>query len=580
MAKIEVGVHEGIPMMPNFRSAGAPTQPKAKVTPESRDLCMDLLSKHPDYDEYKWSWDKLRLIMEGSDAMKEWDIGFSKGKPCKESFLIRPPAQTDPEYAFYVWNGRFFNAFSHTIEVLMGFFFYRDPKVDAPVEMQPILDNIDRRGSTFLDFAKKVAREILHVGRCGVLVDYPRMPSDRVLSAADVKKLGMRPFLRFYKAEDIYNWEFTIINNVRTLSRVVLRETVGNYAWDQTALMRVIELEPQNIDEFGVPADWVYRSTLYQLSKTKETMFMKKQDKNVEFTSANMLDTATPSKADGSFFNTLPFLFGGLTGDQTETQRPPLLDIANLNIDHYRKCADISSALFHCAHPTAIFCGFTFENGQAVRLGAHQGITTKDPAAHASYLELNGQSITEIRKECEAIMMELASAGAKVMVSANAGSNQTAETSRIQASGETSVMNTLSSTLSQFFTQLLTMQAQWLDTTSNGIAVNMNREFLPYKMDSQDVIALVNAVENNVMPLPDVLEALKNGGVVSATRTLADYLKDLEVQREAADARTAANAASAAAAKPAAKPTKPAAQAAVSPSVDDENRKTGPTVNA
>ena len=58
----------------------------------------------------------------------------------------------------------------------------------------------------------------------------------------------------------------------------------------------------------------------------------------------------------------------------------------------------------------------------------------------------------------------------------------------------------------------------------------------------------------------------------------ASVARDLEAQREAADARTAANAA--AAAKPAAAPAKPAAQADVSPSVDDENRKTGPTVNA
>lgn len=518
-----------IPSVINLRSIGSPRTSNNKATRESRDLCVDLQETCVEYDEYRWTWDKLRLIAEGSDALKEWDVEHSLGKPDKYAFLIRPPAQELDEYKFYVYNTRFFNAFERTVEVLIGFFFYRDPKVNIPSSMQPIMDNIDRRGSTFLDFAKKTAYEILRVGRCGVLVDYPRVVTERALTKADAKKLGLRPFLRFYKTEDIMNWEFTIIDNVRTLSRVVLRELVGPYAWTQTALVRVLELVPEDADEFGVPTAWHYQSSLFQLEKTKETFFMKRTGDM--FNSAELLDQASPTKADGSFFTEIPFRFAGLTCDQTEVQRPPLLDIANLNIDHYRKSADISSALFHCAHPTPIFCGFTFDNNQTVRLGARQGITTKDPAAHASYLELNGQSITEIRKERDSIMMELSSAGAKIMINASAGSNQTAETSRIQASGDTAIMNTLSSTLSQFFTQLLTIMGQWLQEAA-AITVNMNREFLPYKMESQDILALVNAVMNDVIPMSDVLEALKNGGMVSPTRDLTAYVAELTAAKE------------------------------------------------
>jgi len=498
----------------NFKSLGAKEMAKGVDKDEYTEL--SLIEKHEDYDALTWSWKKIRLICAGNDAVKNWDISTTNGASGLTTFLLRPPGQKDDEYQFYVYNTRFFNASSRTLDVLLGLFFYRDPMVYAPEGMTETLANVDMLGSSLVDFAKKVSREIMSVGRCGVLVDYPRVPDGEGLTMLAMDKKKIRPFLTFYYAEDIYNWEFTIINNVRSVTRVTLRE---NHVDD--ALIRVLDLVPSEFDEWGIPGKWSYRSRLFELGRTDETRYFRKQQ-GKRYT---LLDTVTPTLADGSTFDYIPFDFAGLTYDQAEVQRPPLLDIVDLNIDHYRKSADISSALFHCAHPTPIFAGFSFDKGEVVRLGSKQGISSSNPDAHASYLELNGQSITEIRKERDVVTTELASLGARLL-SQGGDSNQTAETSRIKASGDTAVMNILASTMGQLMTRLLTIMALWKGETGT-IGVDMNKEFMPYRMGSQDVLALINGVMNNTIPIQDALEAFKNGGLIAPSRELDDYLADL-----------------------------------------------------
>lgn len=510
----------GIRSVTNMFSRGSEklvdSQRKGQV---SRDVAEALMNKHEDYNAMKWSWRKIRLLTAGQDAVKTHDIETTHGAPSLQTFLLKPPGQQDDQYKFYVLNTRYWNVTSRTLDVLTGLFFYRDPKVDIPETLKPIISNMDMRGSSFLDMAKKVAREVLAVGRCGILVDYPRVYDPDGVTLKTMRERNIRPFVSFYYAEDIYDWGFTIIKNVLTLTYVVLADD-----HDKETRVRVLELVPDEfvVNELGEiteePATWKYQTTLYEVKNTKETRFTRGSGVRV-------LDQVCPTLPDGSFLTEIPFRFAGLTYDQANIQRPPMLDVADLSIDHYRKSADISSALFHCAHPTPVFCGFNFQNGQQVQLGAQQGITTSNAEAHASYLELNGQSINEIRKERDVITNELASTGARLLTNSS-DSNVTAETSRIKASGDTAVMNILASTLGQLLSEVLAITAAWIGE-SGHISVDMNKEFMPYKMDSQDVIALVNAVQANILPIDDFVEALKNGGTLPSNRLLEDYLKDL-----------------------------------------------------
>ena len=57
-----------------------------------------------------------------------------------------------------------------------------------------------------------------------------------------------------------FNWEFSVINNVRVLTRVLLDETYDNEEFSDTARTVIRELLLEYSEEHG---DWIYRNTLY-----------------------------------------------------------------------------------------------------------------------------------------------------------------------------------------------------------------------------------------------------------------------------------------------------------------------------
>lgn len=488
---------------------------------------MDALNReHEDYKAMSWRWRKMRILLAGEDAVKTWDISHTKGEPSLQTFILKPPGQAFEHYRYSVYSSRFLNLTARTADVLSGFLFYRSPVIDVPPEMESLLQNIDMMGTPLEEFAKTIAKEAISIGRGGILADYPDVPDGVTYTRGDAQAAGLRPFLKYYYAEQIYNWEYSVINNVRVLTKVFIDESFNDPLKDPVRdIVRILELEPT---EEG----WQYRNTLVIQGEAEEhargdirarSVFGKKARR-----SGQVARTAVPLDDNGNTFREIPFQFVAPQYDQQNIEKAPLSDVADLNIEHYRKSVEISSALFHCAHPTPIFCGFQFSKGQEVLLGSRQGISSQDPNAHASYLELNGQSITEIRKERDAVLVEAASLGARIGASANKSQNETAEAARIKSSGDTSVLYTLTSSLDQIFQKVLTIMTQWTQNVPDTIKVAFNREYMPYKLEGNDINALVGAVKAKILSYEDFLDIMKTGGMIKQSRNLQEYLASLK----------------------------------------------------
>lgn len=498
---------------------------------------MDSLRKeHADYKAMSWRWKKMRILLAGEDAVKTWDIQHTRGGPSLQTFILCPPGQEKAHYDFSVYSARFLNLTARTSDVLTGFLFYRPPFIAVPSDMDSMLNNIDLSGTPIEEFAKNVAKEAITLGRGAILVDYPDVSDGQVYTKKMAADNSVRPFVKYYYAEQIFNWEFSVINNVRVLTRVLLDETYDNEEFSDTARTVIRELLLEYSEEHG---DWIYRNTLYVEGANAEFI---RGDIRARLTGGRKAKegtvqrTSVPILANGKPLNTLPFQFVAPQYDQVNILKGPLSDVADLNVEHYRKSVEISSALFHCAHPTPIFCGFTFTKGQDVLLGSRQGISTPNESAHASYLELNGQSITEIRKERDAVLIEAASMGARIGASSSKSQNETAEAARLKSSGETSVLYTLTSSLDQIFLKVLGIMAMWMDSDPKEVTVAFNREYMPYRLEGNDINALVNAMKEGTLSYEDFLDILKTGGVMRQSRTLKEYLEGI---KETAEARKA-----------------------------------------
>ena len=71
----------------------------------------------------------------------------------------------------------------------------------------------------------------------------------------------------------------------------------------------------------------------------------------------NHLRTVTPLDAKGMPFNEILFQFVGAENNSPDIDFPPLYDLAELNIGHYRNSADYEETSFIAGQPTPVVSG-------------------------------------------------------------------------------------------------------------------------------------------------------------------------------------------------------------------------------
>jgi hypothetical protein len=130
--------------------------------------------------------------------------------------------EKEEDYTARVLMTPWFGATWRTIIALRGMMFRHAPIVEVPAAMEPLLENIDNAGTSFVSFLQNLALEDLIVGRAGVLVDYPSV--DEGLTVADAQLMETRPYFCFYAAEAILDWKYRTINGRRVVVMVRLLE--------------------------------------------------------------------------------------------------------------------------------------------------------------------------------------------------------------------------------------------------------------------------------------------------------------------------------------------------------------------
>lgn len=490
--------------------------------------------RHQDYIMMEWLWKKMRLLLSGSEVVKTWDISIMKGKPDLRTFLLKPADEPDEQYAFFVYSARYSDFVSRSRDILDGLLFYRDPLVKVPGALKAYLSNIDMNGTSLVEFAKNIAGEILTINRGGLYVDYPTVPEG--LTQKQAIERGARPFMKFETAERVFYWEYHVIDNMRVLTRVDIAEETDD-DWDKMNWHLIRSLTLERNPETGA---WEYWNTLYEVQWSKELerpkgfmpqfkLFHQLGSSGKEGSGylGTVYSRVCPRKQNEEPFSRIPFWFTSLVYDQLHVDKAVLNAVADANIAHYRISADIQSALFHCAHPTPVFCGFDFTGKDKVLLGSLQGITSNKENARAYYLELTGQSIAELRKERDSIVSDLAALGARSLSVANASSQTAATTTEINSSGDTAVLNTLAGTMDSILTAALKVMAEFQGEDPEQVSLDMNRDFMPSKLASNEIAVLLNAVLQKALPIEDFIEILTSSGTMRQSITTDEVIKRL-----------------------------------------------------
>lgn len=447
-------------------------------------------TQHPEYTAALDKWKRCEDANEGQDAVH--DAGTL--------YLPKLKDQTPDDYAAYKGRATFYNATRRTVVGLMGMLFRKPSQIEAPENIKAMFDDVTLGGTPLQIFAQEIVEDNLVVGRVGILVDHPRTNSDgRPITLAAAQQMGLRPSLAKYNASAIINWKTTRINNREVLSLVVLKESAGvpvdEFGEQQEVRYRVLDLVP-------IENRVAYRVRVFSIDE---------KDQDV------LREEFFPLKK-GAPLDAIPFFFINVDDLTTAVDDPPLIDLVNVNLSHYRGTADYEHGCHFTGLPTPVVSGYTPETkGEKFYIGSTTAWVFPDPNAKASYLEFTGQGLATLEKNLERKESQMAILGAR-MLEVQKRAAEASETAAIHRTGENSILSGIAQSISLGLTKALQTFADWAGAGSI-VSYELNRDFLPTPMDAQTLTALVAGWQNGAYSYDTLFENLQRGEIIAADNT-------------------------------------------------------------
>jgi hypothetical protein len=194
------------------------------------------------------------------------------------------------------------------------------------------------------------------------------------------------------------------------------------------------------------------------------------------------------------------------------TSLPPLLDIANLNITHYQRQADLIHALHIAAMPTLVLEGWDDTTGSST-MGVNYAIAMQ-PGNKAYYVQADATSFDAQMNELESLASQMSTLGVTKLFGQKFVA-ESAEAKRIDQAQSNSVLSILSQELESCLNQAFAFAARYVGMEPPTIIVD--RDFDYYRLIGQDVSVLAQLNEMGKISDSMLLEILRRGEILPDT---------------------------------------------------------------
>jgi len=306
---------------------------------------------------------------------------------------------------------------------------------------------------------------MVRYGHVGVLVDAP----------AD----GGRPYWVTYTPRQILGWRAEQQEGRQVLTQLRLAEmvTVPDGEYGEKAVEQIRVLTPGE----------------FQLHQ--------KQD-NGEF---EIIDEGRTSLSE------IPFSVAYAQRHGFMESRPPLEDIAELNLKAYQIQSDLDNQLHISAVPMLAFYGFP---SAAEEVSAGPGEAIAFPAeGRAEYIEPAGRSFDYQFKRLEQLAAQINELGLSAVLGQKL-SAETAEAKRIDRSQGDSTMMVIAQNVQDMIDNCLQFHAQYIGSNTAPGSSYVNRDFLGTRLEPQEIQSLLQLYTAGTITQETLLRELAEGDVL------------------------------------------------------------------
>jgi hypothetical protein len=201
---------------------------------------------------------------------------------------------------------------------------------------------------------------------------------------------------------------------------------------------------------------------------------------------------------------------------------PPLLDIANLNLTHYQRQADLIHALHIAAMPTLVLEGWDDTTGTAT-MGVNYAIAMQ-PGNKAYYVQADATSFNAQMEELKSLEGQMSSLGVTKLFGQKFVA-ESAEAKRIDQAQSNSVLSIISQELESALNQAFAFASRYVGIEPP--TVRIDRDFDYYRLIGQDVSVIAQLNENGKISNETMLEILRRGEILPDNLDISDELERL-----------------------------------------------------
>ena len=437
--------------------------------------------------------------LKGWEIMKAVTLGTEYLRDNSEAFLPLEPREDYTAYLARV-NRAVFSPYTQRLVRAATGLILRKPitLIGDPYWTDVFAKDVDGCGSDLDEYARRNIICALTYGHSHTLVDFPAPTGAK--SLAEERSLNRRPYWIEVDPTNIYGWRLNREVNYGDLVQVRIAEKAvvpdgefGEKVYDQ---VRVIE-----------PGKYrIFRQTeSEQMLDGIETGYSGRFE-----APANSKDYELVESGDYSL-GEIPLVTVYTGKTDTLTSKPPLLDIAYLNLAHFQRQADLIHSLHVASQPMLVLEGWD-DQTKDMAISVNYAMATQ-PGNKVYYVEPASSAFEAQSAEIQELQQQMATLGISTL-SQQKFVAESADARRLDRVDTNSMLSMVSLELEQKLQKAFNLSAQYLQLEPPEIKIS--RDFDIERLIGQDITALTSLFDQKVIDREEFRQILVQGEVLPA----------------------------------------------------------------
>jgi hypothetical protein len=432
-------------------------------------------------------WEPIRACLEGTAYLRA----------NSHRYLPQQPRELDDAYKGRVSRSVFSPYFGRLARTAVGLILRKPIHLEGGDETfwEEWRLDCDRQGTDLDEFVRNQLFLSVAYGHSSWLVDFPDAREIRTLK--DQFEADLKPYFVQVDPWSVIGWRQDPRKDAGKLQQVRIKEIVsvpkGRFGNEYKNRVRVLE-----------PGRWEVWEEANEIKKWE------------------IVEQGTTSLSDIPMVTTYSNKIGTLFS------KPPLTEIAQLNLSHYARHADLIQALHIAAQPIMVMAGWD-QNDDTVGLSVNNAIAT-GPRGECEiyYVEPASSAFDAQRVELEALVEEMSMLGIVALTKqknvAESGISKTLD--RIDSN---SMLAIISKDIEQSLQVAINMAAEYAGIEPPVVAID--RDFNTEPMQGQEITAINTLFTSGLLDQQTALELLKRGEVFDDSMDVEEIMANAEADQ-------------------------------------------------